>query len=1050
MALKVEPVAVGEPARDALLRAVAAAKVPDPFAPVTVVVPSNLAALAVRRALGAARWPGGAAGIVAVDVLTPVGLAQRILGPSGGGPPLTSAVLSAAARAALAADAEAGGFFAPVAAHPATEQAVVRLYAELRRVAPASLDVLARSASPRTRAVVALHRDIRARVAGHLDEHDLLAAAVDAVREGLDVSSVGTVVVHLLDDVAPAATLLAELSTIVDVVVLHGRTGVATADEPADRALARLLPPGATVPDGPAVEPPRAGRVVTASDSDDEVRAVVRAILERAESGVPFERMGVFYPLDDPYARIVHERLDAAGVPHTGPSVHRLADTLVGRTLLRVLALVPGTFRRHEVVDLICTAPVRRPGGGPVPATAWDRLSRRAGVVGGLDDWRRKLDAHRLALGARLTGTSADELSEGARQRIEAEARHAEQLHAFVEWLAASVEAAGAASTWREHAERARRLVHDLLGPVPARHWPDAEQRAATRVLDVLSSLSVLDRVDPNPSAARFADAVAAELDRPANRIGRAGVGVVYGPLSHAAGLDLDVVFVVGMAEGLCPATHRDDSLLPDAERRKLPPGELREHADTTARQHRSLLVALAAGRERVLTVPRGDHRSGRTRLASRWALDAVAQLVGTSRVSDRDLLRVDHPDVVHVASYVDGLVTAATPLDVREHELRALLRWHEAGRDVRHHPIASPAVVAGVATVLARRGASFSEWDGNLAGRPVPSPAGGAVLSASRLETYASCPLRYFLGNVLHLADDDAPDDIFSIGALDRGSLVHEVLERFIGDVVELPPNERPRPGQPWSAADVQRLEAIAESVFDSYEARGVTGRPVLWRVQRARILDDLHRFVAKDDELRAEHGSTPHAVELAFGFGDAPAAVVELDDGRRLNFRGYIDRVDRCADGSLLVVDYKTGSDKAYRDLEADPVAAGTKLQLPVYALAAAQRFEAPAVTSTYWFATVTGKFARRGYPVDDARLARFRDVLAVIVDGIEQGQFPARPGDFNTFFRTYSNCRYCDFDAVCPRDRGDHWDATSRAPELAPYLELAGLASDDEATA
>src|SRR5690606_37935966 len=124
--------------------------------------------------------------------------------------------------------------------------------------------------------------------------------------------------------------------------------------------------------------------------------------------------------------------------------------------------------------------------------------------------------------------------------------------------------------------------------------------------------------------------------------------------------------------------------------------------------------------------------------------------------------------------------------LDVREHELRTLLRWHEAGRDVRGHPVASPAVDAGVTTVLARRAASFSEWDGNLSGRPVPSPAGGAVLSASRLETYASCPMRYFLGNVLHLADDDAPDDIFSIGALDRGSLVHEVLERFIGDVVE------------------------------------------------------------------------------------------------------------------------------------------------------------------------------------------------------------------------------------------------------------------------
>ncbi len=46
-----------------------------------------------------------------------------------------------------------------------------------------------------------------------------------------------------------------------------------------------------------------------------------------------------------------------------------------------------------------------------------------------------------------------------------------------------------------------------------------------------------------------------------------------------------------------------------------------------------------------------------------------------------------------------------------------------------------------------------FTEFDGNLAGQPVPSPVGDTVLSATRLERWARCGFRYFLARRTRLA---------------------------------------------------------------------------------------------------------------------------------------------------------------------------------------------------------------------------------------------------------------------------------------------------------
>ena len=127
-----------------------------------------------------------------------------------------------------------------------------------------------------------------------------------------------------------------------------------------------------------------------------------------------------------------------------------------------------------------------------------------------------------------------------------------------------------------------------------------------------------------------------------------------------------------------------------------------------------------------------------------------------------------------------------------------------------------------------------------------------------------------------------------------------------------------------------------------------------------------------------------------------------------------------------------------------EHDIVARGTLLQLPIYALAAKARFpDADVVEAYYWFVGQRGAIEMKGGPVDEAATERFESVVRVIVDGIEDGLFPARPGDDEwrpSTGPTHANCAYCEFDHLCASTRGEQWLNIRTREELAPYVELA----------
>jgi hypothetical protein len=650
-------------------------------------------------------------------------------------------------------------------------------------------------------------------------------------------------------------------------------------------------------------------------------------------------------------------------------------------------------------------------------------------VVQDLDDWHRKLDHHRQQLDGQLSDLPPEHPHAVGLQR---ELADVEELRTFVDGCAAGVAEVEAARGWADKSSAARSLLVLLLGP-GHRHgsWPDREQDAFDRTEDALVRLATLDELEPEPSHDVFVRALRAELDVARGRNGRFGDGVVYGPLTSAVGHDLDAVFVLGCTEGLCPAARRDDAMLPDHVR-SLAEGELELRSARLHEQHRLFLAALAAAPagDRTLTFPRGDLRGGGRRLPSRWLLDSASALAGTT-VHATEFDEVAASVVEVVPSFAAGVVGAPVHGSLDERDLAVLAHHRADGGALEHHPVAS-LVARGLQAQAARRSPAFTEWDGNVMGQPIPSTA-ERPLSPSRLEAWAACGYRYFLAHVLELGERDDPERVVDLDARDKGSGVHLVLERFIGEAIDQ--GTVPAPDEPWSSAQRARMRAIADDVFLDLEARGRTGRLVHWKVRRAELAELLEEMLDADDAHRAASRSRPVRVEMPFGFDGAPPVELRLDDGRTLAFRGWADRIDRTDDDRLLVSDYKTGKGRQYRGIDADdPVQGGGMLQLGLYAEAAEQLLGASASEAHYWIVHPEAGYERYGYPWTPERRQRMLDVLTTIADGIEGGIFPVVPGELDLWRGTHETCRFCAFDRVCSRDRGEHAAAKAEAPQLA----------------
>ena len=257
-----------------------------------------------------------------------------------------------------------------------------------------------------------------------------------------------------------------------------------------------------------------------------------------------------------------------------------------------------------------------------------------------------------------------------------------------------------------------------------------------------------------------------------------------------------------------------------------------------------------------------------------------------------------------------------------------------------------------------------------------LPTRGDGVVLSASDIDTYRTCPLKYKFARVFRIPQEPTIHQRFGI-------VVHQVLERFHArSGTGLGSGSSPGEGVSGSLPELLGL-------LDASWRRGGFGESEEERQLRGKAAAALTQYHTRFQSSESE----PLWFERAFSFKLGPHLL-----------RGRVDRVDRLPGGEYELIDYKTGRPKSAGQLVDD-------VQLSLYAVGAREAWSLDASQQAYYYVLDDQKVT---VPADRRdRFEWIQEVAMEVADGILSQGFEPTP--------SFAACSLCDYRLVCPAAEG-----------------------------
>jgi ATP-dependent helicase/DNAse subunit B len=632
---------------------------------------------------------------------------------------------------------------------------------------------------------------------------------------------------------------------------------------PALAHLERALFEG-VVPPAPAAD--GAIRFLEGAGMRATLELVADEVLQLLRSGTAPEEILVVCPSIDRVRAPLEAAFGALGVPYALDANVGLPQTAFGRSLLALLRYAWANGGRRDLFAFL-----RSPYSGLARAHA--------------DFLEGRLRGRGIRSPERLEATIV-ELRGQPLAPLE-QLRSAPTSRAAVRGLAASM----------------LRSAHGLDAP-PATEQARDDLRAYQAVLALLDELDGwVDLGEPLPT-----ESLLGALDRAAVRPAGSRAG-------HVAILDLlrartrraEVVFVLGLEEGVFPQRAWSSPFLDDDRRRELGDGARLAKSDPVARARYLFYTACTRPSRRLYLVREAATDDGAPRQPSPFWEDV------------RGVLR---PEGVSRATRRRALSELVWPLEGAPNERERLraVSWLSTSDRPAAEEIAR---ANGLERRLGRALEAFRRPTGLTDPRVLESLASRTMFGVTELEAFAGCSSIWFVERLLDPKSMDVEVD-----ARMRGSIAHQTLFKFFSGLPRRLGTEQV-PADRLDEALAFLGECLAEAI-----AGGAENRLELTDLQRSELRQTLWRDLEAlvRAEVESELPLVPRRFEVSFGSErSAPELQRGLDLGT-FQLSGKIDRVDLDPFAARGIVwDYKSGK-KAHTATE---IERELRLQIPLYML-------------------------------------------------------------------------------------------------------------------
>lgn len=391
---------------------------------------------------------------------------------------------------------------------------------------------------------------------------------------------------------------------------------------------------------------------------------------------------------------------------------------------------------------------------------------------------------------------------------------------------------------------------------------------------------------------------------------------VIVGDVDRSRSHKVKAIFIIGLNDGVFPSVNKDEGFLNDEDREILKQNNLEIAKGTTDQLYEdqfNIYKAFTTAEEKLfLSYPSTDRDSKALRPSI--LISKIKKInPNLTEISD---LNLEYKDILTSADTFDELLA-----NIRKYNDGEIIddMWFNV------YNLYSQSEQWKEALKEAIKGLKYTNKAETIKKEYIERLYGSTLkTSVSRLEQYKKCPFSFYLKYGLNVSEKDTG----KLAPIDTGSFMHDVIDEFFDTI-----KQRDIMLKDITKDEIKQIvNRIIEEKLTLKRNYIFTSTPkfiVLTNKLKKVILQSIEYIVYQLSVSNFEILGN----EMSFSDGgEYPPITLSLEDGRKIEITGKIDRVDiaKMSNGKYIrIIDYKSSA----KNIELNQVVAGLQIQLLTY---------------------------------------------------------------------------------------------------------------------